>query len=206
MRQKMTPTNKGAFCKSCSKEVIDFTNMNDEEVKHYLLNRTSEKLCGRFKQQQLERIRVYLPQNIFTNHMAGWQKFMAILLLAFGTTLIGCDVILNQTAMGKASMIDTVSIKLTGDTTYTTKGMVLPPVEEAKIDTTTCSNEIMGKLIEPPIMQGTVAIINADSVIENTFINGEMMIDTVAKPTADTLIIKKKNPADTSDCGREQFY
>jgi hypothetical protein len=51
--QKMMPTNKGAFCKSCSKEVIDFTNMNDAEVKHYLLNRTSEKLCGRFKQQQL---------------------------------------------------------------------------------------------------------------------------------------------------------
>jgi hypothetical protein len=132
---------------------------------------------------------------------------MAILLLAFGRTLIGCDVILNQTAMGEATMIDTISIKLTGDTTYTTKGMVLPPVEEAKIDTTTCSNEIVGKLVAPPeAMQGTMVIIKSDSVVAEPFINGEVMIDTVAKPTADTLIIKKKNPADTSDCGREQFY
>ena len=94
--QKMTPTSHGAFCKLCTKEVIDFTEMSDEEVTHYLLNRNNEKLCGRFKEQQIDRIKINLPSNIFSRRMAGWKKFMAIVLLAFSTTLIGCDVFIRE--------------------------------------------------------------------------------------------------------------
>ncbi len=51
--KKMTPTEKGKFCKVCTKEVFDFTNVSDEELVKKVYNK--EKLCGRFKSSQLNR-------------------------------------------------------------------------------------------------------------------------------------------------------
>jgi len=50
---KMTPTQKGKFCKVCTKEVFDFTKSSDEElVKKVYKN---ENLCGRFQSSQINR-------------------------------------------------------------------------------------------------------------------------------------------------------
>ncbi|MDC8004921.1 carboxypeptidase-like regulatory domain-containing protein [Aureisphaera galaxeae] len=50
---KMTATEKGKFCKVCTKEVIDFTKESDEA----LIKRVQkgDNLCGRFKTSQLNR-------------------------------------------------------------------------------------------------------------------------------------------------------
>jgi hypothetical protein len=49
----MRPTERGAFCNSCQKEVIDFTSMTDREVMEYL---SKNKLgCSRFRSDQLDR-------------------------------------------------------------------------------------------------------------------------------------------------------
>lgn len=50
---KMTPTQKGRFCKVCTKEVIDFSKTNDEDLVKKVMQ--GEKLCGRFKASQLNR-------------------------------------------------------------------------------------------------------------------------------------------------------
>ncbi|GAB5400051.1 MAG: hypothetical protein Aureis2KO_16360 [Aureisphaera sp.] len=50
---KMTATEKGRFCKVCTKEVIDFTQTSDEALFKRLQN--GEKLCGRFQKTQLNR-------------------------------------------------------------------------------------------------------------------------------------------------------
>jgi hypothetical protein len=50
---KMTPTEKGAFCMSCQKEVLDFTNKSDYQLAKLLDSKT--KLCGKFKPEQLNR-------------------------------------------------------------------------------------------------------------------------------------------------------
>ncbi|MFN8340275.1 MAG: carboxypeptidase-like regulatory domain-containing protein [Cyclobacteriaceae bacterium] len=47
-----TPTRHGGFCSSCSREVIDFTSMSDEELLSFLSNRPSG-VCGRFRSAQL---------------------------------------------------------------------------------------------------------------------------------------------------------
>lgn len=44
--EKMTPTKKGAVCKECSTEVIDFTKMTLAEIQTYFLN--ERVICGRF--------------------------------------------------------------------------------------------------------------------------------------------------------------
>ncbi len=55
----MTPTDKGRFCQSCSKEVIDFSMMTDTEVLNYFSQLSHEKVCGRTMPSQLDREIVY---------------------------------------------------------------------------------------------------------------------------------------------------
>jgi len=50
---KMTATEKGKFCNICTKEVIDFTSKNDEELVKILTK--SKNTCGRVKKSQLNR-------------------------------------------------------------------------------------------------------------------------------------------------------
>lgn len=56
----MTATTAGAFCQSCSKEVVDFSRMSDREVIAYLS--THQLSCGRFRKDQLDTpISVSIP-------------------------------------------------------------------------------------------------------------------------------------------------
>jgi len=50
---KMTPTEQGAFCGVCSKDVIDFSNRSEEEIQRYLAENMNAKICGRFKASQI---------------------------------------------------------------------------------------------------------------------------------------------------------
>ena len=50
----MTPVEQGRFCKSCCKEVIDFSTLSDKEVLK-VLSKNSGSTCGRFTNQQLEK-------------------------------------------------------------------------------------------------------------------------------------------------------
>lgn len=51
----MGENGKGRFCAHCSKTVIDFTKLTDNEIIK-ILETSSGKLCGRFSDQQLGRI------------------------------------------------------------------------------------------------------------------------------------------------------
>jgi hypothetical protein len=46
------PTKHGGFCSSCSKEVIDFTTWQPEEIRRYFLARP-QGACGKFRASQL---------------------------------------------------------------------------------------------------------------------------------------------------------
>ncbi len=50
---KMTQTDKGAFCKVCTKDVIDFTKTIDEDIVKYFIK--NNNTCGRFSKSQLDR-------------------------------------------------------------------------------------------------------------------------------------------------------
>jgi hypothetical protein len=50
----MTTVDKGKFCSSCSKEVIDFSLLTDAEVLNYFKKSTGNT-CGRFTNDQLQR-------------------------------------------------------------------------------------------------------------------------------------------------------
>src|ERR1700759_5491809 len=50
----MQPDEKGRFCGSCSKTVVDFSMMTDQEVVRFL-GRAGQQVCGRFAPEQLGR-------------------------------------------------------------------------------------------------------------------------------------------------------
>jgi hypothetical protein len=56
----MSPTKEGRFCNVCKKNVYDFTKKTDKEIADTFSE--NEKLCGRFKNSQLNRNLVLSPQ------------------------------------------------------------------------------------------------------------------------------------------------
>jgi hypothetical protein len=52
---KMTPDQKGKFCSSCQKQVVDFSQMSDREVTMFFKKPSTGSVCGRFMNDQLNR-------------------------------------------------------------------------------------------------------------------------------------------------------
>ena len=87
----MQPNNKGKFCGSCQKTVIDFTNKSDIEIRNLLLARAGEKVCGHFKKTQVDRpLKLTIDLASLPRNIMPARAFAIALLLTFGTTLISC--------------------------------------------------------------------------------------------------------------------
>lgn len=52
---RMTDSEKGKFCNSCQKQVIDFTGMTDAQLTAFFKNPVAGSACGRFYHDQLDR-------------------------------------------------------------------------------------------------------------------------------------------------------
>lgn len=80
----MTPQEKGRLCDKCCKVVVDFTNMATEKVIQFIQERTSERVCGRFRPDQ-----IVVPVAQQQKHR--YKVFLAALLFVFGGMLFtGC--------------------------------------------------------------------------------------------------------------------
>jgi Secretion system C-terminal sorting domain len=51
----MTTVDKGKFCGSCQKNVVDFSNMSDRQVALFFKKPSTGSVCGRFMNDQLDR-------------------------------------------------------------------------------------------------------------------------------------------------------
>lgn len=78
----MTSTEKGRHCQSCSKTVVDFTRMSNDEIIGYLS--TNGNVCGRIGSQQVDSVNMQLvsrqPQN-----KGGWAKWVVAASLFVST-------------------------------------------------------------------------------------------------------------------------
>ena len=73
--QNMTPVEKGRFCASCQKTVLDFTHLSDNEIIN-LVNK-NDNLCGRINTSQLNR------NLIKTKKKSNYFGYFATSVLAF---------------------------------------------------------------------------------------------------------------------------
>lgn len=78
----MTPEGKGRFCGSCSKQVVDFSLMSDQQVLNYFSSAES-KVCGRFANDQLQRAFTPIKEQ---KKKTWWIAAMMPLLFVFGKT------------------------------------------------------------------------------------------------------------------------
>src|SRR6187551_1138635 len=51
--QEMTPAESGKYCGACEKVVVDFSKMNDVQIKQYFTQYATQKTCGRFLSYQV---------------------------------------------------------------------------------------------------------------------------------------------------------
>lgn len=88
---KMTPNEKGRFCGSCSKTVVDFTKMNAKEIQVYIHNHKDQRICGHIKQSQLDTINLKIPETVIQKAWSFQKLFLLTLLVVMGTTLFNCS-------------------------------------------------------------------------------------------------------------------
>lgn len=55
--ETFSPTDRGAFCSSCSKEVIDFTSMSDQQIIDHFKSRP-KNTCGKLRPDQFKHYRI----------------------------------------------------------------------------------------------------------------------------------------------------
>lgn len=82
----MQPTERGRFCASCQKTVVDYTGLSDQELVS-LLSKSLETTCGRFRNEQLNHpLMVSNPGltavwhrwvGLLTMSLFGWQTAQA---------------------------------------------------------------------------------------------------------------------------------
>ena len=102
---KMTPKEKGRFCSSCSKTVVDFTKKSTKEIQDYLVENKKQRVCGHFYKKQLDTIVIEIPQVTFQQQLSFQKLFILALFFVMGTTLFSC-----QYSDGKKQKIENVVI------------------------------------------------------------------------------------------------
>jgi hypothetical protein len=100
----MTPDTQGRFCSQCSKTVVDFTGMANEDINSYIDSKEKGTVCGRFKGSQLH---ITPPANNPIRKMA-----MASLVVSVSASLNSC---LMGAPMHRESKTATDSITATTD-------------------------------------------------------------------------------------------
>ena len=153
----MTPKEKGRFCSSCSKTVVDFTQMNSESIQSYLHKNQGKRICGHIKQSQLDTINLQIPFQTFQKKMSFQRMFILSLLFVMGTSIMSCT---GQN--GKTKKIETIEV------INTIKTKTCDTLNSKHIDSTQktniIENTIEGEMIieEPPIepveVMGDIAV------------------------------------------------
>jgi hypothetical protein len=92
--ENMTQVDKGRFCTSCEKKVIDFSNMSDREIALFFKKPSTGSVCGRFMQAQLERD-IEIPKKRIP-----WLKYFFQFVLP--TFLVSC----GARTQGKIKVVD----------------------------------------------------------------------------------------------------
>jgi hypothetical protein len=98
---EMASTEKGRFCDSCQKDIVDYSEMSNEEIQLSLQN-TSGAKCGIFKKQQLTNRNRSVVSSQFK------MAFILIFLMGMGSSdLYGQDTLRTFPPAGSYQIIET---------------------------------------------------------------------------------------------------
>lgn len=176
--EAMKPEDKGRFCGSCQKTVIDFTGMSDRQMAEFF-KKPATSLCGRFHADQLERA-IDIPKKRIP-----WVKyFFTVAWPAFILMLKGCGQ--KNDVTGEPVAKERIN-KKAADTTFATMGMFLQDIKP--VDSPSVATKV----------KKTTAI-DTPSVVGELHVSGAVMGDTAALPAVykiDTVVTESKTSLDT---------
>lgn len=141
---KMSPKANGRHCNSCDKIVVDFTQMNDDQLIDFFVYQ-KHKACGRFLPSQLDRAMLHRAPSKAKQYKRG---FLASVLSILGFSAFAQ----NNSEIGKIQTEQSITIgeilpideitKFKGVVLYKNKGLseVIIEVEGKKIQTRTDEN------------------------------------------------------------------
>jgi len=125
--EDFTKTDLGGFCQGCKKEVLDFTQMTDNQLIHYF-STAKGNTCGRFKKSQLKTYQSanYGSMNNYLPKTAGIASFSLLALCAV-PNLVAQDVAvaMEQVEQRTNAYLKTVVNTISEIEPYTVKGTVL---------------------------------------------------------------------------------
>lgn len=188
--ENMTPNEKGSFCDLCSKNVIDFTKLNQVEISN-ILSKSKGKICARVTSQQLKMpfhdskktIEFNFP---FKNAAAG---------IMLTSTILGCQninaneikietkqVVQNESQKNESRKPESKPNHSSSDNFTTFKGIVISeksgkPIENAEITLVTIQKQITVHSLKDGTfsMEIPTELIDDDNVIRVTY-------DEIIKP------------------------
>ena len=185
---KMTSEAQGKFCNACEKSVVDFSMMSDAQILNYFSQPKSQKVCGRFNADQVDRALVnMIPERLSPPPQL--LQFAYLLIVVLGVGLSSC----SNTVTGKAEITeqqDSVSPKMGKPAKIMGDTIMSYPVKK---DSTPCRpNPILPLKVNPAApkkvppsektyIKGKVKItkppvITVDPIIEDHKIMGECVI------------------------------
>jgi hypothetical protein len=185
----MEPNEKGAFCLSCQKSVIDFSNKTTNEIKSFFRSiADTEKVCGRFKEEQLTE----LTFDDFFARFKKWilsKKIAVVMFFVLGLSLFSCQTTKHEPLMGDVSIEEPVIVSnnemLKGKVAYTEDtNKVVKPVE-ATIDDNIKMK--MGEVIALPPTTSTVIPKSSEKV--EKYLKGDVAFES--DTTKKTNCVKK---------------
>ncbi len=142
----MTPNEKGKFCNSCAKTVVDFTKKSVVEIQDFFIDNRHKKVCGHFYKTQLDSITIEIPRETLFQQLSFSKMFLLALLITMGATLMSCNtkgekqkidqVILIDSIANSEKLIDSIVQQTNIDTIVEVKNDTLippPPLPPIKI-------------------------------------------------------------------------
>ncbi|HSU27737.1 MAG TPA: hypothetical protein VLJ68_05105, partial [Chitinophagaceae bacterium] len=139
--ENMSPVEKGKFCGSCQKQVVDFSNMSDRQVAEFFKKPSTGSVCGRFMSDQLDR-EIDIPRKRIP-----WLKyFFQIAIPAFLFSNKGHT-------QGEIKVKPKIETKAEESCTRPTMGIIARPQEKpVVVAKDTIINVWMGKVAYPGML------------------------------------------------------
>jgi hypothetical protein len=182
---QMAPIERGKFCSSCQKSVVDFTGMSDRQLAEFF-KKTTGSVCGRFHQDQLRRD-IAIPKKRIP-----WIKyFFQFTWPAFVLFLKSCG---QKDKVQGDIMVKTQSMKVKDKVPNTGMvGMTLSQItyvdtfKKKAITTVSCSNDLIVGDVEMKTSQVDTEQI-VDKSVDTSIVEGKNLLDTVVVTAYDNIV------------------
>lgn len=204
---KMTPDQKGAFCKVCNKSVHDFSRKSAEEVEQILLKEEEGKVCGRFRSDQIVMPKdLEIPLHMLPRNISPFRAFALAVFIVFGTALFGITDASGQGLKGKVCIkppVKETPVKkpdvnkdrhmIRGDVAVEPAAPVVPEPKR---------EEVMGKVkcVNPKTPEPTIELREEPHKVGEVMIykkpDPEVVKSEVMHITGDTIISPRHQPAE----------